>query len=246
MSSLQRRATANIALAATPAVQNHLIAALPRATRTRLLAASKRVELVFAEVLYQPGARIRHVYFPIRGFSSDVATVDGHAALEVGLIGSEGMCGIVVALGVGVSANRAVVQGAGFALRVEAAAFRRELERSPALRRILARYTAVLLTQLAQTASCIGSHVVEQRLARWLLMSHDRAHADTFSVTHAFLAGMLGVRREGVTQAAGALQRKKLIRYARGQIHVSNRRGLEAAACRCYRSDRDTWQRLLG
>lgn len=245
MSSLPRRAIANIALVATP-IDNRLIAALPRAARTRLLAAGKRVELVFAKVLYQPGARIRHVYFPIDGFISDVAAVDGHATLEVGLIGSEGMCGIDVALGVDVSANRAVVQGAGFALRIEAAVFRRELQRSPALRRILHRYAVVLLTQLAQTASCIGLHVVEQRLARWLLMSHDRAHADTFSVTHAFLAGMLGVRREGVTQAAGALQRKKLIRYARGSVHISNRRGLEAAACRCYRSDCDTWQRLLG
>lgn len=156
------------------------------------------------------------------------------------------MCGIAVALGVDVSANRAVVQGAGLALRIEAAAFRRELQRSFALRRTLHRYAVVLLTQLAQTASRIGLHVVEQRLARWLLMSHDRAHVDTFSVIHAFLAGMLGVRREGVTQAAGTLPRKKLIRYARGSVHISNRRGLEAAACRCYRSDRDSWQRLLG
>ena len=225
---------------------NRLIAALPRTGRVRLSAAGKAVELAFAEILYEPGARIRHVYFPIDGFISDVAAVDGHTALEVGLIGSEGMCGIAVALGVDVSANRAVVQGAGFALRIGAAAFRRELERSPALRRILDRYAVVLLTQLAQTAGCIGTHVIEQRLARWLLMSHDRAHADTFSVTHAFLGGMLGVRRVGVTQAAGTLQRKKLIRYARGQVHISNRRGLEAAACRCYHCDRDTWRRLLG
>jgi CRP-like cAMP-binding protein len=223
-----------------------LLAALPQAERARLLAAGEPVELVFAETLYAPGARIRHVYFPLDGFISDITATDGHAALEVGLIGNEGMCGIALALGVDVSAHRAVVQGTGTALRIGAVSFRRELRRSVALRSLLNRYVSVLLTQLAQTAICISSHLVEQRLARWLLMSHDRAHTDTFSVTHAFLASMLGVRRVGVTEAAGALQRKKLIRYARGRVEIVNRRGLEAAACGCYATDRDTYQRLLG
>lgn len=226
--------------------RNCLLMALPRVDRTRLLAAGRPVELVFAETLYEPGARIRHVYFPLDGFISDIIQTNGHAALEVGLIGSEGMCGVALALGVNVSANRAVVQGAGTALRIGAAAFRRELVRSRALQKLMGRYVSVLMTQLAQTASCISWHVVEQRLARWMLMSQDRAHADAFNVTHAFLAGMLGVRRVGVTEAAGTLQRKKLIRYARGRVEIVNRRGLEAAACSCYRIDRATWQRLLG
>ncbi len=156
------------------------------------------------------------------------------------------MCGIALALGVNVSANRAVVQGAGTALRIGAANFRRELKRSVALRSLLNRYVSVLLIQLAQTASCISAHLVKQRLARWLLMSHDRAHADTFSVTHAFLAGMLGVRRVGVTEAAGALQSRQLIRYARGRVKIVDRHGLEAAACGCYAIDRDTYRQVLG
>jgi CRP-like cAMP-binding protein len=246
MSSLPRRRTAADHVSTAAPIDNRLVAALPRAGRARLLASGKLVNLIFAEVLYEPGMRIRHVYFPLGGFISDIAAVDGRAALEVGLIGREGMCGMAVALGVDVSANRTMVQGAGSALRIGVTAFRHELQRSPALQRLLGRYALVLLTQLAQTAGCIASHVVEQRLARWLLMSHDRANEDTFSVTHAFLAGMLGVRRVGVTQAAGMLQRRRLIRYARGKVHISNRRGLEAAACRCYGTDCDTWQRLLG
>jgi len=245
MSLSSRAATANRP-ASNPPSRNRLLAALPRAERARLTAVGKPAELVFGEVLCEPGARLRHVYFPGEGFISDIAAAGDHAMLEVGLIGSEGMHGIAVALGVNVSAQRSLVQGAGSALRVRAAAFRRELERSPALRRILDRYAFVLMTQLAQNALCISVHRVEQRLARWLLMSHDRAHADAFYVTHAFLANMLGVRRVGVTEAAGVLQRKKLIRYARGRVEVVNRRGLEAAACRCYRADRETWRRLLG
>ena len=246
MSSLPRRRTAADHVSTAAPIDNRLVAALPRAERARLLACGKLVELVFAEVLYEPNTRIRHVYFPLDGFISDIAAVDDRAALEVGLIGREGVCGIAVALGVDVSANRAMVQGTGSALRIGVVAFRRELQRSPALQRLLGRYAVVLLTQLAQTAGCIASHVVEQRLARWLLMSHDRAHDDTFSITHAFLADMLGVRRVGVTQAAGTLQKRRLIRYARGRVHISSRRGLEAAACRCYGTDCDTWQRLLG
>jgi CRP-like cAMP-binding protein len=226
--------------------RNRLLAALPRAERARLAAAGKPVELVFAEVLYERGARVRHVYFPTDGFISDITAIGDHATLEVGLTGREGMCGMAVALGADASALRSLVQGAGTALRIGAVAFRREMERSPALRRTLGRYAFVQMAQLAQNALCISAHRVEQRLARWLLMSHDRAQTDTFHVTHAFLANMLGVRRVGVTQAAGSLQRKQLIRYARGRVEVVNRRGLEAAACHCYRIDRETWQRLLG
>jgi len=225
---------------------NQLIAALPRADRTRLLAACKPVDLTLGDYLHQPGTRIRHAYFPTASFISDITPINGNSGLEAGLIGSEGMCGIPLTLGVNVSAYQSLVQGSGPALRIGAAVFRREPAQSPAMRRLLERYAFVLMTQLAQAAVCISSHVAEQRLARWLLMSHDRAHVDTFDVTHAFLAKMLAVRRVGVTTAAGTLQKKKLIRYARGRMEIVNRRGLEAASCACYRIDRDTWQRLLG
>jgi len=227
-------------------IANRVLAAMPLEEYRCLSDGLEPVFLNFGDVLYEPGDPIRYIYFPGDSVVSLLTQVEERMALEVGLIGSEGMHGIAVALGVNVSAQRSLVQGAGSALRVHAAAFRRELERSPALRGILDRYAFVLMTQLAQNALCISVHRVEQRLARWLLMSHDRAHADAFYVTHAFLANMLGVRRVGVTEAAGVLQRKKLIRYARGRVEVVNRRGLEAAACRCYRADRETWRRLLG
>ena len=225
---------------------NQLIAALPRADRNRLLAACKPVDLTLGDVLHQPGTRIRHAYFPTASFISDITPINGDSGLEVGLVGSEGMCGIALTLGVDTSAHQSLVQGAGPALRIGTAAFRRERAQSPAMRHLLERYAFVLMTQLAQAAVCISSHVVEQRLARWLLMSHDRAHADIFDVTHAFLAKMLAVRRVGVTTAAGTLQKRKLIRYARGRMEIVNRRGLEAAACACYRIDRATYQRHLG
>ena len=232
--------------AADKSHSNQLIAALPRADRTRLLAACKPVNLTLGDYLHQPGTHIRHAYFPTASFISDITPIDGNSGLEVGLIGSEGMCGIALTLGVDASAHQSLVQGAGPALRIGAAAFRRERAQSPAMRRLLERYAFVLMTQLAQAAVCISSHVVEQRLARWLLMSHDRAHADTFDVTHAFLAKMLAVRRVGVTTAAGTLQKKKLIRYVRGRMEIVNRRGLEAASCACYRIDHETYRRLLG
>lgn len=231
---------------AAPKLVNRLIAALPRADRARLLAACSTVELVLGEVLCEPGARLRHAWFPLDGFISLLNIAERHAQLEIGLIGDEGMFGLPLTLGAAVSSQRALVQGAGTALRIDAAALRRELQRSHALRRVLGLYAHVLMTQLAQIATCIGFHVVEQRLARWLLMTHDRARRDTFDITHAFLATMLGVRRVGVTEAASALQKKDLIRYSRGRVTIANRRGLEVAACGCYRSDRDTWQHWLG
>jgi CRP-like cAMP-binding protein len=226
-----------------PAV-NRLLATLPPADRVRVLADCTTVQLTFADVLCIPGQRLRHVYFPTTGFISMILPVDKNAALEVGLVGDEGMYGLPLFLGVDQSSVRAVIQGAGLALRMDAAAFSRALTHSPALQKKLNRYTNVCISQLAQTAACTRFHVVEARLARWLLMTQDRAHTDSFHITQEFLAYMLGVRRVGITKAAGALQKKGLLRYTRGRITVLDRRGLKAAACGCYRADIDSYARM--
>jgi CRP-like cAMP-binding protein len=224
---------------------NRLLEALPKRGLRRFMAGCETVELAFAEVLCTPGERIGHVYFPTSSFVSLVMPADDSASLEVGLIGNEGMFGIPLALGVDISPLRAVVQGAGLALRMDATRFCRELRSSHTLHREIDRYVFVHLTQLAQTAACTRFHVVEARLARWLLMTQDRAHADAFHVTQEFLALMLGVRRVGVTKAAGALQKRRLIRYSRGNITVLDRRGLKAASCGCYQADRESYDRIF-
>jgi CRP-like cAMP-binding protein len=226
-------------------VTNRLLEALPRKDRQRMAAGCERVELTFADVLCEPGAQIRHVYFPGDSFISLAAPIEGRAGLEVGLIGNEGMLGIPLILGIKVSAQRALVRGSGSALRMTAMSFHRELGASFALQRGLNRYLYALMAQFAQTAACTGFHLLEARLARWLLMTHDRAHSDRFHLTHDFLADMLGVRRVGVTKAAGGLQRRKLISYRRGHITVIDRGGLEAVSCGCYQALKETYDSIL-
>ena len=226
--------------------ENLLLAALPAADRRRLLADCDSVQLVVGDTLTEPGDVERHAFFPIDSFISLVAPIDGGARLEVGLVGNEGMVGTSVILGVRVSPLRALVQGAGPAWRLNGAKLTRELERSPALRRVLNGYLYVVIGQLAQTAACTRFHFVEARLARWLLMTRDRAHSNGFRITHEFLAYMLGVRRVGVTRAAGALQRRKLIHYARGSLEILDAPGLEAAACSCYGTDKAMYASVLG
>jgi CRP-like cAMP-binding protein len=224
---------------------NRLLDALPRHDRQRCLARCEPVELTFADILAEPGERIRHIYFPTESFISLTTPIDGRACLEVGLVGDEGMLGISLILGVAISPLHAVVQGAGPALRMSAASFRIELEHSAALQRNLKRYLYVMLGQLAQTAACTRFHVVEARLARWLLMTQDRAHSNEFHVTHEFLAYMLGVRRVGVTKAATSLHDRQLISYRRGNITVLDRTGLEAASCGCYKADQASYSRIM-
>jgi CRP-like cAMP-binding protein len=225
--------------------ENRLLASLPRKDRQRVLLAGESVTFALADVLGEPGQRIRYVYFPADGFISLVTPMKGHGSLEVGMVGDEGMLGISLILGVNISPLHCLVQGAGSALRMSTAAFCRELAGSKALEQTLKRYLYVLQSQLAQTAACTRCHLVEARLARWLLMSQDRAHADAFPVTQESLAYMLGVRRVGVTKAATALRKRKLIDYRRGNMAILDRAGLKGAACGCYAAVNNAYDLIM-
>jgi len=196
-------------------------------------------------VLYQPGTTVRYLYFPNDGMVSLLAVADRRSALEVGLVGAEGMVVVSAALGASSSPVKAMVQGAGSALRITTARFRRELEHNLPLRREIARCAYVAMATAMQVAVCNKEHVLEARLARWLLMTRDRTASDEFRFTQQFIALMLGVRRTGVTVAAGALARRKLIRYSRGTMRILDRQGLRAASCSCYgviREVENGWQ----
>ena len=228
----------------TPVV-NRLIGSMPDKARARLLAHCTPEQLVFGDVLCDTTKPISHIYFPLTGFISLVAAVSGHRPIEMGMIGNEGMLGATLHLGIAIAPLQAIVQGPGSALRMTTAQFRMQLRDSPELQRTLEGYLYVLIEQLTQTAVCNSFHEVQARLARWLLMTHDRSHSDQFHLTHLFLAQMLGVRRSAVTIAAGELQRQKLIRYTRGQITICSRRGLEEASCECYVAGVSAYDRRL-
>jgi len=232
---------AAIKTADTTLAKNNLIELLPRSERARLLAIAEPFDLVLSDVLCEPGNPTRHAYFPTKGFISLVTAVPGHPGVEVGMVGSEGLVGAYLALGVSVEPLHTVVQGAGSALRIATKPFLLALSRSPVLRNEVNRYLYVLMAQLATASACLRFHEIEPRLARWLLMSQDRAHADTFHVTQEFLAYMLGVRRVGITAAASGLRRSRLIEYRRGEVTVLDRAGLEAVACTCYAADRQAY-----
>jgi CRP-like cAMP-binding protein len=216
---------------------NGLLAALPPGERDGILGRFEPVELVPDDILGEPGKRILHAYFPTRGFTALLAEVDRHEALALGLVGSEGMLGAPLALGLHTSPWRARVQTTGGALRIAAADLSRTLAEAPVFERRLRHYLGGRLGQLARTAACASFHVVGMRLAYWLLMVHDRTHGDRFYLTHDRLAHLLGVRRSGVTTAAGVLHAHHLVNYVRGHIVVVDRAGLERAACSCYRAD---------
>jgi CRP-like cAMP-binding protein len=230
----RRTKATRIAAIAQADAPNRLLAALPAKEYERLLAGFEPVKLIYGEVLYEPGEQMRHVYFPSDCLVSLLTVVEGHRALEVGLVGREGMVGSRLALGVTTASVRALVQGTGTAVRIESARFLRELHRSPVLQRALLLFTDALMTQVTQTAACNRFHQVEARLARWLLMTRERLPSGEFHLTQEFLADMLGVRRAGVTVAASRLQRRKLIRYRRGNITILDQQGLEASSCSCY------------
>jgi CRP-like cAMP-binding protein len=229
-----------------PAAKNRLLEALPRPDREHLLAGCEQVPLTVTEVLCEADQRIRHVFFPTVGFISMIVAIGAKAGLEVGLVGDEGMLGSSLVLGVNVTPQRALVQGSGEAWRMSAAQFRRELDRCLPLRRMLQRYVYVKSRQLAQTTVCTRFHLVDARLARWLLMTSDRAHSDRFYITQEFISSMLGVRRAGVNRAAGLLQERNLISYSRGRLAILDRRGLQADACACYAASKATYRQFLG
>lgn len=215
-------------------VPNLLLASLPGKTYRDLLPGLATATLAFGDVLYEPEARIRHVYFPSDCLVSLLTVTDRRLALEVGIVGREGMVGVPLALGVATSPVRVLVQGGGAALRMSAGRFASALQRNPPLQHGLHRYIHALMSQISRTAACNRFHFVEARLARWLLMTRDRLGSGEFRMTHEFLAAMLGVRRVGVTEAASALQRRKLIDYSRGRIRILDGAGLKAASCSCY------------
>ena len=213
---------------------NRLLATLTTKEYKRLLPKLKTVSLVLGEVLYEPGDVIKDVYFPNDSIISLISELSETSLLEVGMVGNEGMAGLAVFMGVSFSPTRALVQGAGTAMKMSSAAVRTEANRLGSLHQLLHRYSHSLLTQVSQTSACNRFHLVDARLARWLLMTKDRLGPDEFPLTQEFLASMLGVRREGVSKAAGVLQAGKLIRYSRGVITILNRAGLETKSCECY------------
>ena len=221
-------------MCAMAAMANVLLASLPEQAWRDLMPGLVPSTLAFGEVLYEPDARMRNVYFPCSCLVSLLTVADRHFALEVGMVGRDGMVGVALALGVPLSPVRALVQAGGAALRMSAGRFAIALRHSPALRDRLHLYINGLMNQISRTAACNRFHVVEARLARWLLMTRDRVGAGEFRMTHEFLAAMLGVRRVGVTEAASALQRRGLIEYRRGLIRILDGSGLEAASCSCY------------
>jgi CRP-like cAMP-binding protein len=215
-------------------INNRLLSALPKNEYQRLFPDLEQINLNYGENIYLSGEQISHVYFPISGIVSLISIVDERTRLEVGLVGNEGMVGLPSYLGVTRSNNRAVVQGEGIGWKMKASDLQKECEYDGELPRLLKLYTYLLLTQTSHAAVCNLYHPVEMRLARWLLMSHDRMMTDEFKLTQEFLSTMLGVRREAVSKSAARLQQKQLIRYSRGNIKINDRKELEDIACSCY------------
>ena len=226
-------------------VANRLLAALPGEVYGRLRSALEPVAFGLGDVVYEVGRRMEHIYFPTSSVVSLIYTMEDGATAEMGLVGNEGVVGIALFMGGDTTPNQAVAQVAGGALRMKAQAMLEEFRRGGPFQLALLRYTQALITQISQTAVCNRLHPVEQRLCRWLLLTRDRLPSDEILMTQEFIAHMLGVRREGVTAAAHHLQEAGLIRYARGHITILDRKGLEAAACECYRVVKDEFDRLL-
>jgi CRP-like cAMP-binding protein len=226
-------------------LQNHLLAALPSAEYERLSPYLELVQMPLGEALYESGGHLQHVYFPTTSIVSLLYVLEDGASAEIAVVGNEGILGISLFMGGETTPSRAVVQSAGYGYRLKAPLLKNEFNRAGPMMRLLLRYTQALITQMAQTAVCNRHHSVEQQLCRWLLLSLDRLSSDELNMTQELIANMLGVRREGVTEAAGNLQRAGLINYSRGHIKVLDRTGLESQVCECYQVVKKEFDRLL-
>ncbi len=225
--------------------ENHLLAALPQEDYERIAPQLEYIEMPLGKVLYESGGLMQHVYFPTSSIISLLYVMEDGASAEIAVVGNEGILGISLFMGGETTPSRAIVQSAGYGYRLKSNLLKEEFNRFGPMLRLLLRYTQALITQMAQTAVCNRHHSVEQQLCRWLLLSLDRLSSDKLSMTQELIANMLGVRREGVTEAAGKLQRAGLIDYSRGQIRVLNRPGLEARSCECYQVVKSEFDRLL-
>jgi len=225
--------------------QNHLLDALPKTEYERLLPHLELIAMPLGEVLYESGGRLKHVYFPTTSIISLLYVMEDGSSAEIAVVGNEGILGISLFMGGETTPSRAVVQSAGFGYRLKSQLLKDEFNRNGPVLRLLLRYTQALITQMAQTAVCNRHHSVEQQLCRWLLLSIDRLAKDELTMTQELIANMLGVRREGVTEAAGKLQRAGLIDYSRGRIKVIDRLGLEKRSCECYQVVKNEFDRLL-
>jgi CRP-like cAMP-binding protein len=225
--------------------QNHLLAALPAAEFDRLAPHLELVPMRLGDCLYEPGGRMQHVYFPTTGIVSLLIMLESGSSAEIAGVGNEGIVGISLFMGGDTTPSTAVVQTAGHAYRLPARLLKEDFNRGGLMQRLLLRYTQALLTQMCQTAACNRHHSIEQQLCRWLLLTLDRLSSSELVMTQELVASALGVRREGITEAAGNLQRAGIIRYRRGHIAVVERSGLEARACECYAVVRTELGRLL-
>ena len=224
---------------------NRLLAALPEGEWERWHPQLERIEMPLGQVLYESGTTLSHVYFPTTSIVSLLYVMEDGASAEIAVVGNEGILGISLFMGGETTPSRAVVQSAGYGYRMKAQILKQEFNRAGPVMHLLLRYTQALITQMAQTAVCNRHHSVEQQLCRWLLLSLDRLPGSELLMTQELIANMLGVRREGVTEAAGKLQRAGLIRYSRGRITVTDRPGLEKEVCECYAVVKKEYDRLL-
>ncbi len=225
--------------------QNHLLDALPESDYTRIHASLEYVSMPLGQALYESGGQLQHVYFPTTAIISLLYVLENGASAEIAVVGNEGVLGVSLFMGGETTPSRAVVQSAGFGYRMRATLLKQEFNRGGPMMHLLLRYTQALITQMAQTAVCNRHHSIEQQLCRWLLLSLDRLAADDLNMTQELIANMLGVRREGVTEAAGKLQRAGLIEYSRGHIRVLDRPKLELRVCECYQVVKTEFDRLL-
>ena len=225
--------------------QNHLLALLPATIYERLYPDLELVSMPLGEVLYEPGAQLHHVYFPTTSIVSLLYVMTNGASAEIAIVGNDGILGVSLFMGGQSTPSRAVVQSAGFGYRLKANLLMEEFNRAGPVMQLLLRYTQALITQMAQTAVCNRHHSLNQQLCRWLLLSLDRLSSNNVDMTQELIANMLGVRREGVTDAAGKLQQAGLIHYSRGRITVVDRPGLEAQVCECYAVVKKEFDRLL-